>query len=291
MAEQLRALGTIALISCQLLLVLLVVRQFQLENRTFFHVMALGTAGFVVHALLPLQYRLAFFILLSLASIMVALGPVDGSYLVVLGLVLIGICHLPVRLTVRVGLLLGIGTLFAVWRMELLPAPWSVAIWPVLASMFMFRLALYLYTLQHDEKRPTPAQTLGYFFMLPNIVFPLYPVIDYSTFIRTYYDRDVDRIYQTGMQWIVRGLIHLILYRFVYVTWPAIRRSSRPWAIWYGSYSPRSCFTCASPASFTSASACCICSDFVCRRRITCTTSRRASPTSGAASTSTGRIS
>ena len=216
-AGQVRALGTIALISCQLVLALLVIHQFQLENRTFFHVMLLSTVGFVVHALLPLHYRLPFFTLLSLASIMVALGPVDGSCLVVLGLVLIGICHLPVRLTVRVALLLGIGTLFAVWRMELLPAPWSVAIWPLLASMFMFRLALYLYTLQHDAKRPTPAQALAYFFMLPNVCFPLYPVIDYSTFSRTYYDRDVGRIYNTGMRWIVRGLLHLILYRFVYL--------------------------------------------------------------------------
>jgi hypothetical protein len=217
MAGQGRALGTIALVSCQLVLVLLVIHQFQLESRTFFHVMLLGTAGFVVHALLPLHYRLSFFTLLSLASIMVALGLLDGIFLVVLGLVLIGICHLSVRLAVRVVLLLGAGTLFAVWRMELLPAPWSVAIWPLLASMFMFRLALYLYTLQHDQKRPTPAQTLAYFFMLPNVCFPLYPVIDYSTFIRTYYDRDADRIYNTGMRWIVRGLLHLILYRFVYL--------------------------------------------------------------------------
>lgn len=214
---EVRALGTIALVSCQLVLVLLVINLFQLENRTFFNVMLLGTVGFVIHALLPLQYRLRFFTFLSLASIMMVLGPVDGTSLVILGLVLIAICHLRARLAVRVGLLLGTGILFAMWRMELLPAPWSVAIWPLLASMFMFRLALYLYAQQHDEKRPTPAQTLGYFFMLPNIVFPLYPVIDYSTFIRTYYDRDVDRIYQTGMRWIIRGLLHLILYRFVYL--------------------------------------------------------------------------
>ena len=142
--SRIRALGTTALVLCQLVLVLLVINLFQLENRTFFHIMVLATTGFVVHALLPLQYRLHFFTLLSLASIMVALGLVDGASLVILGLVLIGICHLPVRLAVRVGLLLGVGALFALWRMELLPAPWSVAIWPLLASMFMFRLALYL---------------------------------------------------------------------------------------------------------------------------------------------------
>jgi len=53
--------------------------------------------------------------------------------------------------------------------------------------------------------------------MLPNVCFPLYPVIDYSTFTRTYYDRDAIRIYESGMRWIVRGLLHLVLYRFVYL--------------------------------------------------------------------------
>jgi hypothetical protein len=216
-AGESRDLGTIAVVSIQLALALVVIHQFQLESRTFFHVMLLGGAGFITHALLPLRYRLSFFTLLSLASITLVLGPLDSVSLVVLGLVLIGICHLPVRMAVRILLLLGTGLLFVVWRIELLPAPWSVAIWPILASMFMFRLALYLYTLKHDKKQPALAPTLAYFFMLPNVCFPLYPVIDYATFVRTYYDRDAGRIYETGMKWIVRGLAHLILYRLVYL--------------------------------------------------------------------------
>jgi hypothetical protein len=212
-----RDLGTIAMVSIQLALALAVIHQFQLESRTFFHVMLLATVGFIIHALLPLRYRLSFFTLLSLASITLALGPFDSIFLVVLGLVLIGICHLRVRTAVQIFLLLATGALFAVWRTEVLPAPWSVAIWPILASMFMFRLALYLYALKHDAKRPVLARTLAYFFMLPNVCFPLYPVIDYATFVRTYYDREASRIYETGMKWIVRGLVHLVLYRFVYL--------------------------------------------------------------------------
>ena len=212
-----RYLWTIALVTIQLVLALVVIRQFQIESRTFFNVMVLATIGFVVHALLPLQYRLSFFTVLSLAGVILAMGPRDGTFLILLGLVLIAICHLPVRLVFRVILLLATGTLFALWRVELLPSPWSAAVWPILASMFMFRLALYLYTLKHDKRRPTAAQTLAYFFMLPNVCFPLYPVIDYATFTRTYYDRDGASIYATGVRWIVRGLIHLMLYRFVYL--------------------------------------------------------------------------
>jgi len=216
-SDRSREFRAIGLVSIELILTLFVIQKFQIESRTFFQVMVLGAAGFVVHALLPLPYRMAFFGFVSLASVILALGPRDGVSLILLGLVLIGISHLPVLLMFRVVLLAATAALFAIWRMEWLPAPWSVAIWPILASMFMFRLALYVYTLKHDKRRPTIAQTLAYFFMLPNVCFPLYPVVDYSTFIRTYYDRDAAQIYTTGMRWIVRGLIHLILYRFVYL--------------------------------------------------------------------------
>lgn len=217
LATTARHLGSVALVGAQLLLALLVIRQFQIESRTFFNVMLLGTVGFVIHALLPMRYRLPFFTLLSLGATVLALGVVDGISVILLGVVLIGLCHLPVKLAVRVALVLATAALYAVWRGGALPAPWSTAIWPVLGSMFMFRLALYLHALSHDEKRPTLAWTLSYFFMLPNVCFPLYPVVDYSTFVRTYYDRDDARIYQTGVKWIARGLVHLILYRFVYV--------------------------------------------------------------------------
>ena len=107
-----RVLGAIALTSLQLALVLLVIYQYQLESRTFFRVMLLGAVGFVVHALLPLRYRLSFFVLLSISAVGVAFGPLDGTCLIVLGLALIGICHLPVRMAVRLLLLLVATTLF-----------------------------------------------------------------------------------------------------------------------------------------------------------------------------------
>ena len=59
-------------------------------------------------------------------------------------------------------------------------------------------------------KRPLGAwRTLAYFFLLPNITFPLFPVVDFATFRRTWYDRDAFVIYQEGIQWTARGLTHL----------------------------------------------------------------------------------
>jgi hypothetical protein len=82
--------------------------------------------------------------------------------------------------------------------------------------MFMFRLMLYLYDLRHERKPATVWERLSYFFLLPNVCFPLFPVVDYQTFRRTYYDKDAAEIYQKGVLWIFRGVTHLILYRLVY---------------------------------------------------------------------------
>lgn len=201
----------------QLVLVLLVIRLYNVESRSFFDVAMLAVAGFAVHALLPIAYRMPFFVLLSFAGVGVVFGLHDGAWLLTVGLALIGICHLPVRMWIRMALLIGAGVALAFLRTGTMPAPWSTAVWPILASMFMFRLAVYMYALRRDGARVSPARTLAYFFMLPNVCFPLFPVVDYGTFVRTYYDRDDYEIYQRGVQWIIRGLLHLLLYRLVYV--------------------------------------------------------------------------
>jgi hypothetical protein len=73
-----------------------------------------------------------------------------------------------------------------------------------------------VYDLRHDATLATPVRTLSYFFMLPNACFPLFPVVDSNTFRRNYFDDDAYAIYQMGIDWMVRGVIHLILYRYVY---------------------------------------------------------------------------
>jgi hypothetical protein len=110
-----------------------------------------------------------------------------------IGVVLIGICHLPVSFRIRGTLLLLVAGVLAAQRAGALPQPWSDAIWPILGSMFMFRLIVYFYDLRHDNAPATPARTFAYFFMLPNASFPLFPVVDYKTFRRNHYDDDTVR--------------------------------------------------------------------------------------------------
>jgi hypothetical protein len=214
-ASDRRDLWKLAGLTCELGALLLVIYYFQLESVGFFRVAAIAFGGFVVHYLLPRRHRLPFFLLLSLAAIGV-LFKWQAAWLVGLGLTLLGVCHLPVRFGVRVIILLVLAVLLAALRGGWATAPWSPAIWPILASMFMFRLILYLYELR-SETAPAPVwQRLSYFFLLPNVCFPMFPVVDYKTFRRSYYNDERHEIYQVGVEWILRGLVQLVLYRLVY---------------------------------------------------------------------------
>ncbi len=207
-------------VAIQLWLLVAIIRMCYLENNAFYEkVMPLAFYGFIIHYFLPRQFRLSFFLLLSLAGIFSVFGLADSAWLIVISLLLIGICHLPIPFTARLVILLTAGVALTAMRMNYIQTPWTKAIWPILASMFIFRMIVYLYDLKHKKAPLGIAQTLAYFFLLPNVAFPLFPVVDYSTFCRTYYNEDQHRIYQRGLQWICWGVIHLIIYRYINYYW------------------------------------------------------------------------
>lgn len=200
----------------QLALIVLVAHVYQLEGAPFTKVLWLAAGGFLVSIALPIHYRLPLFTCLSVAGVFVVFGLADGAWLIALGLTLIGICHIPIALGLRIALLVVAGAGLAMLRMDAAGSPWSAAIWPILGSMFMFRLILYVRAMKSEQGERTWWSSLAYFFMLPNVAFPLYPVVDYQTFRRTHFDADETAIYEQGILWISRGLVHLVLYRFVY---------------------------------------------------------------------------
>jgi len=133
-------------VALQLGLVLLVIHLFNIEETNgFVRLAPLIFFGFLIHAWLPRRYRLPFFLALSLAGIGVLLGIKQGVGLVGLGLILIGICHLPIAFSARIGLLLlaagGLAALRAGW-IQTFWAALPTLILPILGAMFMFRLII-----------------------------------------------------------------------------------------------------------------------------------------------------
>ena len=216
---RLETVVTHGLVVLQLVLVLAIFHAFELEKSSgFLGITTLVAAGFAVHAALPLTFRGPFFLALGFAALGLALGA--GSFGVIsVGLLLIGICHLPIAFGLRVGLLVLAGAALAAFIaagtpvIGLAPPRRLVA---VLASMFMFRLIIYMYDLRHERVPAQAWMRLSYFFLLPNAVFPFFPVVDYGAFRRTYYDRPAVEIYQRGVRLIFRGATHLLLYRYIY---------------------------------------------------------------------------
>ena len=209
-------LGRYLLVLGQLVVLIALTYRFQLESESFRRLLALTAGGYAVHYFLPLRHRLGFFVALSFAGIVMVLGPVEAAWLIAIGLALIGICHLPLSVLARVGILALTAIGFAILRIGVGSVPWSAALWPIIGSMFVFRLMIYLYDRSHETTSPRLSQTLGYFFLLPNVCFPLFPVVDFKKFRRHYYDEDRHKIYQVGIEWIWRGLLQLVLYRVIY---------------------------------------------------------------------------
>ncbi len=208
-----------AAIVLQLSLLAVLVKRYNIESPAFLHLTLLAFGGFVLHYFLPLTYRLPFFLLLSLAGIVLVLGWEGAAWLIGIGLVLIGVCHLRLAFWIRLVLLAMFVGLLAAMRVDWIQVPVPVSVWPVAASMFMFRLMVYLYQLRYQTAPDSITSCLSYFFMLPNICFPLFPVVDYLSFVRNYYDEDRLRIHLVGVRWIFRGIIHLMLYRIIYKEW------------------------------------------------------------------------
>ncbi|HUP80601.1 MAG TPA: hypothetical protein VM260_18780, partial [Pirellula sp.] len=203
--------ATFLVLLLELLLVGAIVRLMHIEgHRHFLPVYCFIVAGYAIHTWLPLRHRLAFFALLSITCVLFVLGLTNGCKLLGIGSALIGICYLPIGFGTQLAMLAMTGTALVFARVWF-PLPF----WPVLGSMFMFRLILYVFDTRRETLKPPRASSLSYFFLLPNVCFPLFPVVDYKTFRDTWYDEDEWEIYQRGVAWIVRGLIHLLLYRYI----------------------------------------------------------------------------
>lgn len=200
----------------QLILAIAVVYLYDIESPALPSIMTLAAVGFAVSLVAPRSYRLGLFVALSLAGILVVLGVRDGAFLIAFGLTLIGICRLRTPMIYRILILLAAAALLAAMRMRLINAGWSPGIWPVLGSMFMFRVVLYLRAIASKQVEHGFQHAIAYFFMLPNVAFPLFPVVDYRAFLQNHFDKDEKEIYERGLLWISRGLVHLVLYRFVY---------------------------------------------------------------------------
>lgn len=172
--------------------------------------------GFLVHSALPLRLRLPFFVCLTIGILCFKIGLIKGAILVGISLATISICHLPISMLWRILLLLLSFGVLITFKVKELAVGTVFYIFPIYGSIFMFRSFVYLYATELEKAKGTLWQRLGYFFMLPNLFFFLFPIIDYTTYLNTYYNKERLSIYQNGVRFLAKGIFYLLVYRFVY---------------------------------------------------------------------------
>jgi hypothetical protein len=211
------------LLALPLALLLAVFKIYKLEQPDFFLMACLAFGGFAVSYWLPFRFKEYFLILLSLGSAFVLLGPLVAAMLIGSGIVLFAIIRSSLAFRWRVlAILVLLGV--CVYFRSVSPVKLLDSFWPVLGAIFMFRMIVYLYDVKYSKTPPKLRDYLSYFFLLPNYYFLLFPVVDYQTFRKSYFKRDIHTVAQLGIWRIFRGTTHLLLYRIIYQ--------------WQGSFSP-----------------------------------------------------
>lgn len=200
----------------QFILILFVVTQYNFEKSSgIIDYAPYVIFVFILHSFISVRFRPAFLFLSCVSLIYFAFGILAGSFMILLGLALIFICHLPIKFIFRLILILLIALALALLRTEFIYISWMTMSVMYISPLFMFRLIIYLYEIKNGFVPANKWQSISYFFMFPNVFFLFFPIIDYKTYIKTHLDSPENEIWQKGIRWMVRGLIHIMCYRLI----------------------------------------------------------------------------
>jgi hypothetical protein len=85
----------------------------------------------------------------------------------------------------------------------------------VIGSFFMFRTVSYLHELKFIKKEASVMDNINYFLLVPNFSLPLFPIVDYKSFITSYEGVNTNTLKRSSL-FVCRGFFQLILYRIIY---------------------------------------------------------------------------
>jgi alginate O-acetyltransferase complex protein AlgI len=204
-------------IMAQLVMMQAIFDAYRLETRSFRALVLLATVMLPVHYVAPYRFKKPIFVAVSMLGMLIVNGVTTSAGVLAFSAVLIGLAMAPLRWAARAGSIAALATFLAVIRSRSSVSAEAIAtgVLPVVATMFMFRMIIYMYEQRHAREKESLIDTLSYFFVLPNYVFPHFPVIDYRSFERGYFARGIHEIQRAGMTMISRGTVHLLAYRVI----------------------------------------------------------------------------
>ncbi|MFM2017116.1 MAG: hypothetical protein RL007_772 [Bacteroidota bacterium] len=201
----------------QLTTLLLVVKLYRIESQNGLpEILTWITGAFVVHAALPVRFRNMSFVLFCWAAILYLFGPTTGLMIISFVLAFVITALLPIKYKYRLALIISGAAVLIALRKNIIYMPRVTLAATFAGFMLMFRLIIFMHDVRYEKNNPGIWKRLSYFFMLPNLCFPLFPAVDYQTFLKSEYNDDEFRIHRKGIRWLIRGVVHLLLYRLIY---------------------------------------------------------------------------
>jgi alginate O-acetyltransferase complex protein AlgI len=204
-------------IMAQLGMMQVVFDAYRLETRSFRILVLLATVALPAHHLAPYRWKKPLFVAVSILAMVLVIGLSTSAGVLAVSAVLLAVAAAPLPWRIRVGLIAALAISLAVLRSRASSGALAISagVIPAVATIFMFRMIIYLYERKHARDREPLVDTLSYFFVLPNYVFPHFPVIDYRAFQRGYFARSIHEIQRSGLVMMWRGTLHLLLYRVI----------------------------------------------------------------------------
>jgi alginate O-acetyltransferase complex protein AlgI len=203
------------ILAAQLALLQLVFSTYHtLEKPVFVRLSAIVFGAFLVHYWLPFRWKEPFWVAVSVAGSFFVVDARVAELIILAGTTFYLILRAPIPFKWRIALVAAIfGALIYCCASKVAHIP--PHFYAVFGAIFMFRIIVYAYDLAYSREPARLLPFLSYFLLLPNYFFALFPVIDFQTMRRTYYQRDIHDIAQQGIRWMARGAIQLMLYHLV----------------------------------------------------------------------------
>lgn len=185
------------------------VGEIELESQLHLSELLVAVAGtFTVWLLAPQHLKHWVFAAGTQLLLFFLLGLKNGLFTLGFGSLLFAMMHLPVRAGWRM-----IATGFSGAGILALYStlPKSVA---GVGGLFMFRSILYLYELKvSTQQKASWIDRWNYFFFLPNLALPIFPVLDWRNFRDNW--QPTPKL-DEAMPRIANGILHLMAYRLLY---------------------------------------------------------------------------
>jgi hypothetical protein len=186
------------------------------EGQGFPLLMMITLPAFLIHAFLPLKSKPYLLLAIFIATCLGTLGWVTGGCILFVSACIVVIAGLKFRLWIRLFLIAIIVAGMIVLRNGWFFAPRAIIAVPYIATLFIFRLISYFYHEKHGFGTRSLITRISYFLMLPNLVFLLFPIIDYRTFVESQFQKPAIEIYKKGIIRIGTGIVLLMIHRLLY---------------------------------------------------------------------------